>query len=236
MLVSHEKICSMKSFVIYKEGDVFSTELANECIISAKNFDITVEKYPGVYNDIENKFIQEKLFVNADCNGRIDKLGVKGCLLSHWYLWKLCIEIDQPLFIFEHDALMINPLPDNVLNLFEDYLNLDYNRKIYRKNLKGYHEELSNLKVGQIDVIEMEIKSGAGFKFINRNHIVGAHGYIIKPEGAKKIINGLLTDGAIPADMAPNSKYVNMHHATQTVVRVNPKMTEQMAKLSHTRN
>jgi len=36
--------------------------------------------------------------------------------------------------------------------------------------------------------------------------------------------------------MAPNSKYVNMHHTTHTVVRVNPKMTQQMAKLSHTRN
>jgi GR25 family glycosyltransferase involved in LPS biosynthesis len=226
----------MKSFVIYKEGDAFSTELASECIDSANKFGITVEKYPGVYSDIENKFIQEKLFVNLDCNGRIDKLGVRGCLLSHLYLWQMCVEADQPLFIFEHDALMINPLPNNVLDLFDDYLNLDYNRKIYRKNLKGYHDELTNLKTKQIDVIKMDIKSGTGFKFINRNHIVGAHGYIIKPEGARKIIAGILSDGAIPADMAPNSKYVNMHHTTQTVVRVNPKMTIDMAKLSHTRN
>ncbi len=226
----------MKSFVIYKEGDAFSTELASECIDSANKFGITVEKYPGVYNDIENKFIKENLFVNADCKNRLDKLGAKGCLLSHFYLWKMCVDINQPLFIFEHDALMINPLPNNVLNLFEDYLNLDYNRKIYRKNLVGYHEELTNLKTDQIDITKMEIKSGAGFKFINRNHIVGAHGYIIKPTGAKKIIDGLLVDGAIPADMAPNSKYVNMYHTTQTVVRVNPKMTSQMAKLSHTRN
>jgi GR25 family glycosyltransferase involved in LPS biosynthesis len=226
----------MKSFVIYKEGDEFSSELANECIESAETFGVTVEKFPGVYNDIENKFIKENLFVNLDCNGRIDKLGVKGCLLSHLYLWQMCVETDQPLFIFEYDALMINHLPNNVLDLFDDYLNLDYNRKIYRKNLKGYHNELTNLKTKQIDVIKMDIKSGTGFKFINRNHIVGAHGYIIKPAGARKIIAGILSDGAIPADMAPNSKYVNMHHTTQTVVRVNPKMTEQMAKLSHTRN
>jgi GR25 family glycosyltransferase involved in LPS biosynthesis len=226
----------MKSFVIYKEGDVFSTELANDCIESAKNFGITVEKYSGIYSNIDQKFEEENLFVNMACNGRIDKLGVKGCLLSHFYLWKLCIKLNEPLFIFEHDALMINPLPNNVLNLFEDYLNLDYNRKIYRKNLKGYHEELSNLKMIQIDVVKMDINAGAGFKFINRNHIVGAHGYIIKPEGAKKIIEGRLSDGAIPADMAPNSKYVNMYHTTHTVVRVNPKMIQQMAKLSHTRN
>ena len=52
----------------------------------------------------------------------------------------------------------------------------------------------------------------------------------------KKIIEGLLSDGAIPADMAPNSKYVNMYYTTHTVVRVNSRMTQQMAKLSHTRN
>ena len=226
----------MKAFVIYKEGDEFSTSLANECLLSAKQFNIDVELFPGVYSEINQKFEEENLFVNMSCNGRIDKSGVKGCLLSHFYLWKLCVKLNEPLFIFEHDSLMINPLPIDVLDLFEDYLNLDYNRKIYRKNLKGYNDELNNLNNPKIEIIKMDIANGSGFKFINRNHIVGAHGYIIKPEGAKKIIEGLLSDGAIPADMAPNSKYVNMYHTNYTVVRVNPKMTQQMAKLSHTRN
>lgn len=226
----------MKSFVIYKENDEFSTALAEECIASAKKFNINVEKFPGVYSNILENFAKENLFVNQDCKTRMDKLGVKGCLLSHFYLWKLCVELNEPFFIFEHDSVMINHLPENVLDCFEDFLNLDFNRKVYRKNLKEYNDKLDNLINPKITVVKMEIKLGAGFKFINRNHIVGAHGYIIKPSGAKKIIEGLLLDGAIPADMAPNSKYVNMFHTTHTVVRVNPKMTAQMTKLSHTRN
>lgn len=236
MLVSYEKICSMKSFVIYKEGDAFSTELANECIESAKQFNINVEKFSGIYSNIEELFLKEKLHINTDCKKRLDKLGVKGCLLSHLYVWKKCLDINEPIMVFEHDALMINPLPDNTLLQFEDFLNLDFNRKIYRKDLKGYDNTVSLELNKKIEIVKMEIKPGEGFKFINRNHIVGAHGYIIKPSGAKKIIEGILRDGAVPADIAPNAKYVNMFHTNYTVVRVNPLMTKTMSRLSHTRN
>ncbi len=226
----------MKSFVIYKNGDLFSTQLAEECILSAKKFNIDVEKFPGIYDNVEELFLKEGLHINKECNGRMERLGVKGCLLSHLAVWKLCLKLKEPILVFEHDGLMINPLPDDVLGKFNDFLNLDLNRKVYRKNLLSYDYVVSREIVENTEVIKMEVRDGNGFKFINRNHIVGAHGYIIKPSGAEKIIGGLLTDGAIPADMAPNSKYVEMFHSNCTIVRVNPLMTKSMTKLSHTRN
>ncbi len=31
-----------------------------------------------------------------------------GCFLSHFLLWVICVELDQPIVILEHDAVMVN--------------------------------------------------------------------------------------------------------------------------------
>lgn len=224
----------MKAFVIYKEGDTFSNNLAEECIQSANLFNIEVIKYPGIYKNIDELIDREGLFVNPLCEEKMISNGVKGCLLSHFSLWKLCIQLDEPIFVFEHDAVMCNPLPINVLDNFSDYLNLDINRKKYRKDLKEYISVVDK-KVNKTKVIKMEIINGPGFKFMNRNHITGAHGYIIKPAGATKIVAGIKKEGMIPADIAPNSRYVEMFYTDNTVVKVNSIMAINMPKLSHTK-
>ena len=133
MLGAYEKLRGMKAFVIYKEGDELSTELAEECIASASKFNITVSKFPGVYENIEDLIKTEGLFLNKTAEDRVTKKGVQGCFLSHFFLWKKCILENVPFLIFEYDAVLINPLPD--LSLFEDFLHLDYNRHLNLKNL-----------------------------------------------------------------------------------------------------
>ncbi len=225
----------MKSFVIYKEGDAFSTELANECIESAKQFNIVVEKFSGIYENIDDLIISEKLFLNPLAHDRVSKMGVKGCFLSHYFLWKQCVIDNVPFLIFEYDALMINKLPENVLELFVDCLNLDFSRHKLLKNKLEYESSLVKEPIKIFPLLETP-SSQDNFKYLNRNHIKGAFGYIIKPDGAKKLLSGLQSEGILPADIALNLKYLQLNYTAPSVVRLNPKMLYNLAKLSHTKN
>ena len=226
---------SFKSFVIRKPNDQFSEKLADECIASAKQFGIDVEKINGVYSDFDKLLTLENLKINPGALKKFNTNGVKGCFLSHWNLWNRCLKENIPFLIFEHDGLMINPLPDNVLDKFNDYLNLDYARHVFRRDMKNYENGISNNPPTNIIKLEPTSTEKSGFKFINRNHIVGAHGYILKPSGAKKIINGIKQDGICPADIAPNLSYIQMFYTNETVVRVNPIMLEKQGGQSHTK-
>ena len=53
------------------------------------------------------------------------RAGVFGCFLSHYYLWKQCVEDNVPYLILEHDGYFLRPLPKDILEKFEDVLKLD---------------------------------------------------------------------------------------------------------------
>ena len=72
------------------------------------------------------------------------------------------------------------------------------------------------------------------FKYINNNHIKGAFGYIIKPSGAKKLIEATKKYGILPADVQPNLLYCNMHYANPSIVMLNPKGISNRFGGSHT--
>lgn len=40
--------------------------------------------------------------------------GAQGCWISHWRLWNLCVEQDQPIVIMEHDAVVQAPWPADI--------------------------------------------------------------------------------------------------------------------------
>ncbi len=225
----------IQGYVIRKPDDQFSEDLANECITSAAEFGIEVDKVDGVYSNFDELLSKENLRINPGALKKFNTNGVKGCFLSHWNLWNLCLKKDSPLFIFEHDGLMIHPLPDNILDKFNDYLNLDYARHIFRRDMKNYENGISSNPPTKIIKLEPRMTESTGFKFMNRNHIVGAHGYILKPAGAKKIINGMRKDGICPADIAPNLGYIEMYYTDNTVVRVNAKMLKKSGGHSHTK-
>lgn len=41
-----------------------------------------------------------------------DKPGAQGCFLSHFLLWQLCVDVQDPIIILEDDVNIIAPLPD----------------------------------------------------------------------------------------------------------------------------
>lgn len=124
----------MKAYVITIAGHEYSESSARRCINSAQEYGVVVEIFPAVTPDtVERLMLQEKLVWGwADNNTRkavcpissleqfpytSKNLLVKmSCSMSHYLLWKRCIELNEPILILEHDAVFVNSFPDIEFN------------------------------------------------------------------------------------------------------------------------
>lgn len=229
----------LNGFVITKKDDPISESMAEECISSAHTNGLYVEKFYGIYPDsIDKEMESEKLKLNEAALKKI-RPGVIGCFLSHYKLWNKCYESNSPIVIFEYDALVINKISYNLLEKFEDYLNLDFTRHLYlNQSIDTYLKNLQQSDSIEVNTFEPELPrqvKSFGYKFMNRAHIKGAYGYILKPSGAKKLIECTKEDGIVPADVAINLKYLNMSYTTPSIVQLNPRMLSNLSGLSHTK-
>lgn len=204
----------IRSFVIRKEGDELSERLSDECISSADQFGITPEKINGVYSNHDEIIEKEGLFPYPKIVKKL-RPGYKGCFLSHYQIWKKSVEENIPVLIFEHDALMIRPLPENILDLFDTVLVLDrHSRDSDYENILKIE---SNTTIYQHDII-----SDIRYKTINNTHVKGSHAHLIKPEGAKNLIRSINTYGYIATDVAVNQCYIKYFTIEPSIARVNP--------------
>jgi glycosyl transferase family 25 len=207
----------MKAFVIRKKNDELSERLSDECIASAKAFGITVEKFDGVYDKHEEYLTQDKLFPNIVAEKKLTN-GYKGCFLSHYLIWKKCIEWNEPVLIFEHDAVMLRPITDEILNGFDTILVLDrFSRDPQYETLLKTEMELKIYQHAKIN--EYNRKS------INRTMISGSHAHLVKPKGAIEVINSIKKYGYVLTDVAVNQIYLTYYSIEPTVARVNPFFT-----------
>ena len=123
----------------------------------------------------------------------------KACLVSHVRLWNLCIELNQSILILEHDAAFTRQF------IFEDIkdrftgciLGINSPLKATRKANVFHHEVLKNHAPGDsfsiVDtpwIDDISIPQG----------LAGNSAYIIKPHGAKALLNRMKDLGAWPND------------------------------------
>lgn len=196
----------MKAYIITLTTHPQSVNAANRCIQSANipisTFDAATE------DDAERIMRQEKISWNYPWQGeQYDmKAGVKktayttrnplrrvACFLSHYMLWKMCSEKNEPIMILEHDAIFIKPFDDTKFMKAEcDIISINDPRGATRK-AQEYHEKLqqghqSIQRVPTID--DLMIPQG----------LPGNSAYIIKPSGAKKMLDLVKEYGAWPND------------------------------------
>jgi len=102
--------------------------------------------------------------------------GEIACYLSHLSLWIHCIEIDRPIVILEHDAIMLHPYLD-----FKAFNNIVY---------LGSSEQYKNSSSWPVTPIPM-------FSSINRNYMfIGrAHAYAVDPQVCKNIVGDVIKNG-----------------------------------------
>jgi len=177
----------MKNYVITILDNNRSVEAAKRCIKSAASFGMEVEIFPAITplnTDIEQKLKQEKI----DPSGLVERWSrpenCQAAFLSHFTLWKKAVEDNQQYTIFEHDAVLVNKIPDKIS--YKGCINLG--RPSYGK----YNDPL-RLGVNPLT---------------SKRYFPGAHGYRIKPEAARIIItearlHARPTDVFLNVDMFP---------------------------------
>jgi glycosyl transferase, family 25 len=211
----------MKAFVISLSKIPSSIETAIPVLNQLKEYGFDAELFEGTYGDEAVKlFNQEKRgvyplgikFDKYKSSLRRRKIsfveknktlrpGVIGCFYSHYRLWQKCVELDEPIFIFEDDVIFVN---DYYPVEWEDVLLVCTGKMAYR------HERYSGYLFNppsEPSVIKLPNTS-----------MPGAVGYGITPNGAKKLVHEYKSM-ILPADTAMNSFIVTLEMHTRLMGR-----------------
>jgi GR25 family glycosyltransferase involved in LPS biosynthesis len=149
---------------------------------------------PEVYENFKKNFvysITEKLPLGAD-EGKVSMPGVIGCFYSHYNLWKKCVELDEPIMIFEDDVKFFrgwSPIE------WDDVLVLSLGKSSFLSN--PWQKYLEN-PTGNPQPITWRSFS-----------MPGASGYAIKPKAAKSLVK-FYNKFFYPADNAINQHLVKI--------------------------
>jgi hypothetical protein len=101
-------------------------------------------------------------------------MGELACFFSHLSLWAKCVELDRPIIIMEHDAVVVKNLQ----------MHMAYNNIIYM----GSSEQA---KLGwPVLPIPMHSSVNKNYLFIGR-----AHAYSIDPQIAKRMLSKVIASG-----------------------------------------
>lgn len=182
----------MKAFIINlsKIESSFLSALETKAQLEAYGF--APELFEGTYGDeAELLFTKENRTFHPgeiDNSFKHNSPGVKGCFYSHYRLWKKCVELNEPIFIFEDDVIFKRPF---VKMEFEDILVVSINYD-WLKIKNSYSIYLEN---------DFDINTSIDYKHF---YMPGCSGYAIKPHVAKQLLEIYKTT-FLPADWAINS-------------------------------
>tara|TARA_B100001287_G_scaffold65076_1_gene53025 strand:- start:2563 stop:3258 length:696 start_codon:yes stop_codon:yes gene_type:complete len=115
------------------------------------------------------------------------------CFMSHYRLWHECIKKDQPILVLEHDALFVHKL--DYQYLFDskyDIIGINNPLMATRRAQRFYDMVKDRTQEIQPvpDIDEFNIPQG----------LAGNSAYIIKPNGARNVIEAAKKYGAWPND------------------------------------
>lgn len=191
----------IKAFIISLSKIKTSHESAILMIEFLKDFDVGL--FEGTYGDVAefnfkktNRLLDptEKLKHNT----KTVSPGVKGCFDSHYRLWQRCVELREPIAIFEDDVIFYRDfIPIEYKDVLVLSINYDWSITVpYRKYLEQ----------------EFDIATQVNY---NIRYMPGASGYIIKPHAAEQLVERYSTT-YLPADCAINTSICD--------IRIHPKL------------
>lgn len=172
----------MKAYVITIMDNEKSVQVAKRCIASAAKQNIQVEHWKATTpNDHPiDKLINENVQIAGlhETYSRIANCAA--AFHSHFSLWKHCIDINEEVMILEHDAVFVGNLPE----------------KIYFNKC---------ISLGAPSYGRFNIPPSFGVNpLTSKRYFPGAHAYIMKPSGAKEIIQHACEVMARPTDVFLN--------------------------------
>jgi len=188
------------TYIISIEGNKLSEQLTHQCVESCEKvgqpnvrvfpaFDATDSPVKLQDHDLGKpigelgtikvpEFLQNQAFINFLRLRRADLLMTQiACFLSHYSLWCMCLDKDQPIVILEHDAIMV-----------KQYLNHKYYNNIV------YMGCMEQAELGkEVYTIPPHASDHKGLdRFLCR-----AHAYAIDPAIAKNLVSYSINHGII---------------------------------------
>ena len=142
--------------------------------------------------------LQLSAYPTADIRKRIS------CTMSHYSLWLHCYQIDEPIMILEHDAVFTRTFNyKNIANKFTGDI-LGLNNPIGATRKASVFDKILKEKYAEANKSAKETLVVTETPWID-DHMVpqgiaGNSAYIIKPEGAAKLISLTAENGLWPND------------------------------------
>lgn len=186
------KLDKLKSFVINldKRPDRYEN-----FVKEAQRVDFTRYERFSAFDG--STFTKDNKYVNL-FRKRNFKLGEIGCCLSHFFLWRKCIQLNEPIFILEDDI--------NFADNFNDKLSIAYNVMTQRDVgllFVGYHRnDKIEKKFGLDYKNDHDNVFMRDIKYFRNGYIGGGtFSYIVTPIVAKIMVNNLCGHGfTLPVD------------------------------------
>jgi glycosyl transferase family 25 len=207
----------MQTFIITLVNNEWSSYLASSCIQQAEKFNIQAKVFEAIVGDTYQEHLNNnKLFLHPERGSVYFSSGTYGCFLSHFYLWNKCIDLNAPVIVLEHDGFFIRNLPEDILFKFEDVLKLD----CYNPYDSAYDAKISSSINNSLSFTNniKGIYNQRGFGW----YTWGAYAYIIKPSGAKKLVDYSKTYGFSSADNMLGDRVVSITLPSSPIARLHP--------------
>jgi GR25 family glycosyltransferase involved in LPS biosynthesis len=193
----------MKSFIINLSKISTSADTAANLKKQLEDFKMPVELFEGTYGNDAVKMMEKENRTwhpfgikgpdvipdpAARPNLKGNTPGVKGCFYSHFRLWQKCVELNEPIIIWEDDIVLTRPyMPIDWTDVLILALGHPSKTEKYRHHL--------------------EHPTGVPrAKPYSQSSMPGCCGYALKPHAAKKLID-TYNNTFLPADNA-----INQHH------------------------
>ena len=168
----------MKAFIISLSKIPSSIETAQAMIEPLQSYGFDVELFEGSYGDDMPELFahQGRIFHPTDHNEQPSKanrktvgFGAMGCFYSHYRLWQKCVDLNEPIWVFEDDVEFIRT-----------YYPVEFNDVLI--TVLGSWRQMLDVD----PYIEPTIEPTA-LDFSNPC-LPGTAGYAITPVGAKKLL------------------------------------------------
>ena len=216
----------MKAFVITLSRVPESLATAQQALVKLNEYGLSAQLWEGTYgHEVESIFAREGRVLNpisfkgvpVDDQYRAlsSRLGVMGCFHSHYRLWKHCLQLGEPILIFEDDVMLQRPYHPVS---WRDVILLATGKKVHEQDY--YREKLEN----PVDP-PMAVKPKGKV-------MPGAVGYGLTPRGARKLTT-YYEKTYLPADNAMNTMVVKLQCHSHLMGRA---ATEKDGKISLTKS
>lgn len=92
-----------------------SSRVIGDCVQSLEQHGWNYKIFAAVDGSKVTAQDWDRIGVKLSLQGKMTRRpGAQGCWLSHFALWRLSVDTNQPLIILEHDALVTAPWPEHI--------------------------------------------------------------------------------------------------------------------------